>query len=415
MRLASRLPLPASVLLPQQRRHFGHRRRTVGGGKGRGHAIAGGGSAHTGAETVLPGTAHRRPTRHAIALHPQHPFDDFGVDVVVAADIGQPTLVASFVVDAIQTAGDAAGEGHGDLRAEARGQVHGILHGIAPAAAEVEHAEVGIDFLEIGHRRHDAVFERLDGDDIFHTHAHRVAGEALRVGDDDVVGRLAEGLAQGHHFGSGAAAASRGEGLVRHEHHLRGHGIAVEAKAALGCCHQVLHHQRNVIDIQPGAMKSAVAALAAQQFDDAAHPAFAHGVLTFDHQGAGAHAQQGAVAALVEGQGGQVDAVVGGGGAGGQKARAHPLDQVVAGDVVGPDHDHAAAAARADPVFGDGDGLGRAGAGGVHLRIGAAGADVLGELAVAHGQDAEEEAAVEEIRLALHLLAQIDDAAVDLL
>ncbi len=169
------------------------------------------------------------------------------------------------------------------------------------------------------------------------------------------------------------------------------------------------------LDVQPRAVEGAVGGLAAQQLDDAAHAALAHGVLALDHQGAGAHAQDRAVAAAVEGQRGLVHPVVGGRGAQGQEARADPLHQVVAGHVVAAQHDHPAAAAVADPVLGQGHALGRAGAGCVDVGVRAARADVLGELAVAHGQDAEDEAAVEVVGLALHLLAQVADAAVDLL
>ena len=69
---------------------------------------------------------------------------------------------------------------------------------------------------------------------------------------------------------------------------------------------------------------------------------------------------QRAVPSAVEGQGGLLDLVVGGGGARGQEAGADPSQQAVAGHVVGADHDHAAAAAGADPVLGQGDRLGGA-------------------------------------------------------
>ena len=98
----------------------------------------------------------------------------------------------------------------------------------------------------------------------------------------------------------------------------------------------------------------------------------------------------------------------------GQKACADPLHQVVAGHIVGADDDDAPATAAVDPVLGDGDGLGGAGAGGVDLRVGAARTDILGELAVAHGQDAEQEPAIEGVGFALQLIAQLVDAPVDL-
>ena len=179
--------------------------------------------------------------------------------------------------------------------------------------------------------------------------------------------------------------------------------------------HQALHHLADVVHVQPRAVVGAVHRLAAQQLDDAAHAALAHGVLALHHQAAGAHAQDRAMAAPVEGQRGLVHPVVGGRRAHGQEARAHPLHQVVAGHVVAAQHQHPAAAAAADPVLGDGHALGCTGAGRVDVGVGAACADVLGELAVAHAQDAEDEAAVELVGLPLHLLAQIGDAAVDLL
>ena len=277
----------------------------------------------------------------------------------------------------------------------------GVLHRIAAAAAQIQRAEFGVDVAEVGHGRDNAVLQNLDRDHVLDADAHRVAGEALGIGDDDAVGRLAEGVAQGHDFGRGAAAAGRGERLVRHEDGLRSDGVTVEAEAALGGRHQALHDQRDVVDVQPRAVEGAVARLAAQQLNDAAHAALAHGVLAFHDEGARAHAHDRAVAALVEGQGGLGHLVFRRRRAHGQEARADPLQEVVAGHVVRADDDHAAAPAAADPVLGNGDALGRAGAGGVDLRVGAARADVLGELAVAHGQDAEQEAAVERVRLAL--------------
>ena len=182
---------------------------------------------------------------------------------------------------------------------------------------------------------------------------------------------------------------------------MRGDGLAVEAKAALAGSDQAFHDHGDVVDVQPRAVEGAVARFAAQQLDDAAHAALADGVLALNDESAGAHAHDRAVAAPVEGQGGFGHLVLGGGRADGQEARANPLHQAVAGDVIAANDDHAAAPAAADPVFSDRDRLGGAGAGGVDLGIGAARAHVLGELAVAHRQDAEEEAAVEDVRLAL--------------
>ena len=289
-----------------------------------------------------------------------------------------------------------------------------IAHGIAPAAAQIQRPQIGVRFLVIGHRRHDAVFQHLDGDDIFHAGAHGVTGEALGVANDDVVGGIAEVGAQRCDFSRRAAAAGRGEGFVGDEDQLVGHGVAVETKAALGRRDQPVHDAGDVIYIQPSAVEGAVGSFGAQHFHDAAHAAFAHCILAFDHQGAGAHAQQCAMAAAVKGQGSFFHLVIGGGGACAQEACTDPAHEPLAGDVVGADHDDAAAAAVANPVFGQGYALGRAGAGGVDVGVGAAGADELGELAVAHGQNAEDEAAVKLVGVRLEFGAYDTHAAANL-
>ena len=90
----------------------------------------------------------------------------------------------------------------------------GILHRVAAATAQIQRAEVGVYFAEVGHGRDDAVLQNLDGDHVLDADAHRMPGEALGVGDDNAVGGFAEGVAQGGDLGRGAAAAGRGERLV---------------------------------------------------------------------------------------------------------------------------------------------------------------------------------------------------------
>ncbi len=87
---------------------------------------------------------------------------------------------------------------------------------------------------------------------------------------------------------------------------------------------------------------------------------------------------------------------------------------MVRGDVVGGHDDRASAAARADQILGDADGLCSGGAGAVVGDIRSPGADELGELGVPHRQDLEEEAPVEPVRLRLHRLLDLRDARVHL-
>ena len=382
----------------------------------RGPSLRSGGGADGRAGAVAP-VAWRGRARRGVAgrgSHAQHTQDNLGLGAVIPADLVEPEAVVGWRVNPVEAAGDVAQQGEGQLRTKARRQMDGVLDRVAPATAQVELSKVGVNLTEVRHGRDDPVFQDLHRDHVLDADAHGVAGEALGVGDDDGVCRRAEALAQGGHLGGGAAATGGGEGLVRHEDELRGDGGAVDTKAALGGGDQPIHHLRDMIDIEAGAVEGAVGGLAGQHLDDPAHTALADGVLALDHQGAGAHAEQRAVAALVEGQGGGSNLIVGGGGAGGQEASPDPLHELIARDLIAGDDQDAAAATAPDPVLGHANGLGGGGAGGIDRRVRAARADVLGKLAVAHGQHAEEEAPVEAVGLAGQLLAQGRTAPTDL-
>ena len=223
-----------------------------------------------------------------------------------------------------------------------------------------------------------------------------MAGEALGVGHDDLAGGIPEDAAQGVHLGGGAAPAGGRVGLVGDEHHLGGHLPASHAAARLRLGHEALHHRGDVLDVQSCAMKGAVGETRGEHLAQRGDPALAGGRRALHHEGGRAHAHDHPVATAVEGQGRVFDVLVGGGGARGEETRTEPLHEGVGAGLVAGDHDHPAAAARADPVLGHAHRLGRARAGGVDLGIGSPRPDVLGELRVAHGQDTEKEAPVEE-------------------
>ena len=146
-------------------------------------------------------------------------------------------------------------------------------------------------------------------------------------------------------------------------------------------------------------MEGAVGEFAAQHFAQAAHAALAQRIFRLHHQAASAHAQQHAVAPAIEGQGRLFQHIFGGGRAGGQEAGAHPFQQVVRGDVVGADDEHAAATAGPDPVLGHAHRHGGRSAGRVDLGVGTADAEQFGKLRVTHGENAEEETAIEFVAL----------------
>ena len=274
--------------------------------------------------------ARRGRLARSVRLHAQHALHDLGLRRLLAADVGEPAVVARAVIHAVERARDAAGQGQGDLRAESRCQVDGVLDVVAPPLRQRQVAEVGVGLLQVGHWRHDLVLEDLDADDVLDPHAHRVAGEALGVRDDDAVGNGPEDLAQGRDLRGRAAAASRGVGLVRHEDRLRCHRLPVDAEAALRGRHEALDDARHVPHVEAGRVEGAVAGLGGEQLHDPAHAALLDRVLALHHEGARPHADERPVAAPVEREGGVLDALVGRAGPARDEAGPHPLDQGVA-------------------------------------------------------------------------------------
>ncbi len=242
-----------------------------------------------------------------------------------------------------------------------------------------------------------------------------MAGAPLGVGNHDAVGGAAEDPAERVDLGLGAAAARRGVGLVRDEHHLARHGVAIDPPPPLDLGDQALHHLADVTDVEPRAVEGAVGGDRAEHLADRREAPLARRLGALQHRRGGAHADQQAVPPAVEGERRLLDPRVGGRGAGGEKAGGEPAEQAVAGDVVRRDDHRAAAPPGADPVGGQREGLGGRRAGGVDLGVGAARADGFGELRVAHGEDLEEEAAIERVGLAGQRRFEPGELAVELL
>ena len=169
-----------------------------------------------------------------------------------------------------------------------------------------------------------------------------------------------------------------------------------------------------MLDIQTSAVESAIGCHRTQHFTDWSDSAFARGIRVLHHQGRGAHADNHAVPPAVERQGGLFHHFVGSCCSAGQKACAHPFQQVIGSDVVRRDYDHSAAPPGPNPVFRHRDSLRGAGTCGVHVRVGAASTDELGELRMPHRKNFKQEAPIQDIRL-FPVDAQVVDAVVDLL
>ena len=164
--------------------------------------------------------------------------------------------------------------------------------------------------------------------------------------------------------------------------------MAVDASAGLGTGDEAFHHVADVVDVESRSVKGAVGGRGPEHLADRLQAALAGGIGTLDDECGGTHAEDHPVAAAVERDRRLGDVVVGRRGTGREEAGAEPAEELVGGDIVAGDHDDATATAGADPVLCEADCLGGAGACGVDLCVRATGTDEVGELGVAHRQDA---------------------------
>ena len=329
-----------------------------------------------------------------LALGPESPVLEHQLGIGDSGDPGEPSGLHVGVGHTGIANGNFAPQPQGELRAKAGRQPQRVFGRVTAALGQVQVAQLRIGLQKIGDRRGAPVLQRLDGNGVFDARAHGVAGKALGVRDDHLIGAGPKGRAQGRNLGSGGATTGRGICLVRHEQRLSAHLLWCDALELRTLSHQGGHLLRNVVQVQAGPVESRVRRAGVDQLRDRHNATTAGSVLGLNDQPDCAHTQDHAVAAGIKGQGSVLDLVLGRGCAGCQETASHPLQELGTGHVVGSDHNHALAASQANPVLGQAHGLGGARAGGVDLGIGAAGTHELGKLAVAHCQDLEEKASV---------------------
>src|SRR5579864_6985505 len=178
---------------------------------------------------------------------------------------------------------------------------------------------------------------------------------------------------------------------------------------------QVFHHLADVLDIKASSVECAVGGDGGEYLANRLNAALTRALGTFNDECGGAHADDQSVAAAVEGNGGLGNNFVRGGSSAGEEAGAHPVDQMVGGDVVGGDDDHAAATAGADPVLRQRNRLRGGRAGRVELRIWTPGPDEFGELRMPHRQGAQQETALEDVGGFVNQGAQFRDPLIQFL
>ena len=125
--------------------------------------------------------------RLALVLDAQRALLNFSRWGVVTRNLRQPALVGRLIHDALLDPLNTTIERQGDLRTEARGQAQGEAHWVVPSLGQVERAQFRIGFAEIGHWRHDLLFQDLDCHRVFDADAHGMPSEAFGVGHNQVV------------------------------------------------------------------------------------------------------------------------------------------------------------------------------------------------------------------------------------
>ena len=194
------------------------------------------------------------------------------------------------------------------------------------------------------------------------------------------------------------------------ENRFRGDLVPVDPVLGLHLGNQLVHDVADVVDVEARPVEGAVGHDGPEHLADRADAAFACGIGALQYEGRCPHPHDQPVAPPVERDRLFLHDLARGRRPGGQEAGAEPPEQVVGGDVVGREDDHPPAAARADPVARDPQGLSAARTGPVGRRVRSPRPDVLGELGMPHGEDPEQEAPVEMIRLLLDLLLERRDA-----
>src|SRR5208283_543054 len=182
-----------------------------------------------------------------------------------------------------------------------------------------------------------------------------------------------------------------------------------------GFGHQVFHDLTDVLDIETSTVESAIAGDGGQHLTDRLYAPFTGGVRTLHYQSGCAHSDNHAVPPSVEWNGRICNHFVGSSGSAGEESSTHPIDQMVRGDVIRRDDNHAVAPPGANPVLRQRYRLCGARARRVDLGVGTTRADEFSELRMSHGQNPQQEAAVEDVRFLVDGGVQFVNVPVDLL
>ena len=165
-----------------------------------------------------------------------------------------------------------------------------------------------------------------------------------------------------------------------HKNHGFGNLFSLKVMALFHTRHKSLHLTAEMINIDAGRMKGAVADIGPQYFRLPVQPPLMNTGRLLNHQGNGPAAQNRSVPVRVKGFGPISHHVLYRSRAHGQKPRRDPGTLDFGCCRLTPDDNHPLTAARTNPIFRHTHGLGRGGTGPAHLNIGSLGLDELGKM-----------------------------------
>ena len=281
------------------------------------------------------------------------------------------------------------------MRTKTCGKPQTVLQfGVVAARREVEVAQFGVLLLVVGDGWNSSGLQAVKHAGIFDTDGHRVTGEALGVGNHELVGRIAKGVAKRLDLRLGRTASGRGVGFVREEHGVGRHGVAVKAPTSLHVGDESVDDLAHVLNIEASAVIGRIRRGRTEHFCNGLDAALLRFRMAFNDKGGGAHAEDQAVAAAVKRQRRFLDDVVRGRSTRGGKAAGDPFPQVIARDIVTADDDHAVHTSSVEPILCYAKGRCGRGAGKVDGGVWPTNARVLSKLGMPHVEGLEEVAAV---------------------
>ena len=232
----------------------------------------------------------------------------------------------------------------------------------------------------VGDGWNPACFQTVEHAGVFDANRHWVSGESFRVCNNQLIGRISEGVSKRLDFGLGRTSTGGRVGFMGKEDRIGSHSVAIKTPSSLHIRHETIDHLSHVFNVQSSSMISRISRRGTQEFCNGLNTTLLSFGISLYHESGGPHSKNQTVSTSVKRKGGFLDHVVGGRSARGRETTSNPFPHVIAGNIVAADDDHSVNPAGIQPVFGDAKGCRSGGAGKIDGRVGAPNTGVLSKL-----------------------------------